>query len=171
MAHALGMKSKIIMGYKGTGDMNLAIQRGEVDGRVVSEEAAALYGPSTGMRVVVTLARKRVAQFPDAPTLFEAAALGPAQARLIDWRAGIAGLGRLIVVTPGTPQDRVDLLEKTLAETIRDPAFIAEARRLNLSANHAGADEVRAAVEQAMTTLDKSSLAEMRTIALERYYQ
>ena len=171
MADALGMKSKIIMGYKGTGDMNLAIQRGEVDGRVVSEEAAALYGPSTGMRVVVTLARKRVAQFPDVPTLFEAATLGPAQARLIDWRAGIAGLGRLIVVTPGTPQDRVDLLEKTLADTIRDPAFIAEARRLNLSANHAGAGEVRAAVEQAMTTLDKSSLAEMRTIALERYYQ
>ena len=105
------------------------------------------------------------------PTLFEAATLGPAQARLIDWRAGIAGLGRLIVVTPGTPPDRVDLLEKTLADIIRDPAFIAEVKRLNLSANHAGADEVRATVEQAMTTLDKSSLAEMRTIALERYYQ
>src|SRR5262249_3312425 len=38
MAYALGMKSKIITGYKGTGDMNLAIQRGEVDGRIVSEE-------------------------------------------------------------------------------------------------------------------------------------
>ena len=52
MAYALGMKSKIITGYKGTGGMNLAIQRGEVDGRVVSEESAALYGPSNGMRVV-----------------------------------------------------------------------------------------------------------------------
>jgi tripartite-type tricarboxylate transporter receptor subunit TctC len=171
MAHALGMKSKMIIGYKGTGDMNLAIQRGEVDGRVVSEESAALYGPSNGMRVVAALARTRVEQFPDAPTLFESAKLAPAQARLIDWRASIAGLGRLMVVTPGTPPERVDLLQKTLAEIIRDPAFVAEAKKLSLSANHAGADEVRATVEQAMTLLDKAGLAEIRQIALERYYQ
>ena len=171
MAHALGMKSKMIIGYKGTGDMNLAIQRGEVDGRVVSEESAALYGPSNGMRVVAVLARTRVEQFPDAPTLFESAKLAPAQARLIDWRASIAGLGRLMVVTPGTPPERVDLLQKTLAEIIRDPAFVAEAKKLSLSANHAGADEVRATVEQAMTLLDKAGLAEIRHIALERYYQ
>jgi tripartite-type tricarboxylate transporter receptor subunit TctC len=171
MAHALGMKSKMIVGYKGTGDMNLAIQRGEVDGRVVSEESAALYGPSNGMRVVAVLARTRVEQFPDAPTLFESAELAPAQARLIDWRASIAGLGRLMVVTPGTPPERVDLLQKSLAEIIRDPAFVAEAKKLSLSANHAGADEVRATVEQAMTLLDKAGLAEIRQIALDRYYQ
>jgi tripartite-type tricarboxylate transporter receptor subunit TctC len=168
MAHALGMKSKMIVGYKGTGDMNLAIQRGEVDGRVVSEESAALYGPSNGMRVVAVLARTRVEQFPDAPTLFESAKLAPAQARLIDWRASIAGLGRLMVVAPGTPPERVDLLQKTFAEIIRDPAFVAEAKKLSLSANHAGADEVRATVEQAMTLLDKAGLAEIRQIALER---
>jgi tripartite-type tricarboxylate transporter receptor subunit TctC len=171
MAHALGIKSKIITGYKGTGDMNLAIQRGEVDGRIVSEESAALYGPSNGMRVVATLARQRVEQFPDAPTLFEAGELTPAAARLIDWRAGIAGLGRLMLVTPGTPPDRVELLQRTFADIVRDPAFIAEARRLSLSANHAGADEVRAMVERAMTTLDAAGLAEMRNIALERYYK
>ena len=57
-SYALGIKSRIIIGYKGTADMNLAIQRGEADGRVVSEEAAALYGPGTGMRTFVTLARK-----------------------------------------------------------------------------------------------------------------
>jgi len=159
MAHALGMKSKMIIGYKGTG------------GRVVSEESAALYGASNGMRVVTVLARTRVEQFPEAPTLFEAAKLAPAQARLIDWRASIAGLGRLMVVTPGTPPERIDLLQKTLAEIIRDPAFVAEAKKLSLSANHAGADEVRATVEQAMTMLDKAGLAEIRQIALDRYYQ
>jgi tripartite-type tricarboxylate transporter receptor subunit TctC len=171
MAYALGMKSKIITGYKGTGGMNLAIQRGEVDGRVVSEESAALYGPSNGMRVVAVLARKRLEQFPDAPTLFEAAALSPAQARLIDWRASIAGLGRLVMVTPGTPQDRVELLQKAFADVIRDPEFVAEVKKLSLSANHASADEVRATVEHAMTMLDAAALAEVRQIALERYYQ
>ena len=56
--------------------MNLAIQRGEVDGRIVSEESAALYGPSNGMRFVAVLARKRVEQFPAAPTSVRGGAAG-----------------------------------------------------------------------------------------------
>src|SRR5882672_155960 len=72
MCHALGVKCRMIVGYKGTGDMNLAIQRGEVDGRVISDESAALYGSGSGMRVVTTLARKRSDKFPDVPTVFEA---------------------------------------------------------------------------------------------------
>jgi tripartite-type tricarboxylate transporter receptor subunit TctC len=171
MAYALGMKAKMITGYKGTGDMNLAIVRGEVDGRVVSEESAALYGPSNGMRAVAVLARKRVEQFPEAPTVFEAGKLTSAQARLLDWRASIAGLGRLMMVTPGTPQERIDLLRQTLAEIIGDPAFVAEVKKLSLSASHAGAEEVRATVEQAMTLLEPAGLAEVRHIVLERYYQ
>jgi len=57
MCYALGAKCKIILGYKGTGDMNLAIQRGEVDGRVISDEAAALYGPGSACVLITTLAR------------------------------------------------------------------------------------------------------------------
>jgi hypothetical protein len=41
------MKSKMIIGYKGTGDMNLAIQRGEVDGRVVSRNPRRSTGRAT----------------------------------------------------------------------------------------------------------------------------
>jgi tripartite-type tricarboxylate transporter receptor subunit TctC len=171
MAYALGIKSKIVIGYKGTAGMNLAIARGEADGRIVSEESAALYGPSNGLRVVVTLARHRVEQFPNVPTLFETAELAPAQARLIDWRAGIAGLGRVMLVTPGTPAERVEVLRRALAEVMHDPAFLTEIKRFNLSAKHAGGEEVRAAVEQALTTLDQADLVQVRDIALQRYYQ
>ena len=150
--------------------MNLAIQRGEVDGRVVSEESAALYGPCNGMRALATLARKRAEQFPSIPTIFEAAAMNPAQSRLIGWRAGIAELGRVVMVTPGTPQDRTDVLRTVFADVIGDPTFVAEVKRLSLTANYASADEVRGSVEQAMETLDGAGLAEVRDIALNRYY-
>ena len=75
------------------------------------------------------------------------------------------------MVTPGTPPDRLDLLRQAFAEVIRDGGFIAEVKKLGLSANHTGAEEVRAAIEQAMTTLDQQGLAEVRNVALERYYQ
>lgn len=170
MCYALGMKCKIIVGYKGTGDMNMAIQRAEVDGRVISDESAALYGASSGMRVVTVLARKRSDKFPDVPTIFEVAKLSPVAERLLDWRANIASIGRVILTTPGTPKERVDYLRVALAEVLRDPAFIAEMNKLNLAASYLSADEVQASVEKAMTTLDAKGLAEMKDIALNRYY-
>jgi putative tricarboxylic transport membrane protein len=169
LAHATGMKTKLIIGYKGSADMNLAIQNGEVDGRVVSDESALLYGPSSGMRIVTTLARKRTELLPDVPTVFEAAKLAPDAARLIDWRAGIAGLGRVVLATPGTPAERIALLRKSFGEIIRDPAFVAEVKKFSLSANYASSDDVHAAVEKAMT-LDEAAIAEVRQIALDRYY-
>jgi hypothetical protein len=43
-------------------------------------------------------------------------------------------------------------------------------KRLSLSVNYASAHEVRAAVDQAMDTLDKAGIAEVRDIALNRYF-
>ncbi|HYJ44646.1 MAG TPA: tripartite tricarboxylate transporter substrate-binding protein [Xanthobacteraceae bacterium] len=170
MCFALGIKCKMILGYKGTGDMNMAIQRAEVDGRVISDEAAALYGPSSGMRILTVLARKRSEKFADVPTVFEAAKLSVEAERLLDWRANIAGLGRVILTTPGTPKERVDFLRAVLADVLRDPAFIAEMNKVNLAAAYLSADDVQASVEKAMTTLDAKGLAAMKDIALNRYY-
>jgi putative tricarboxylic transport membrane protein len=170
MCYVLGAKCRIILGYKGTGDMNLAIQRGEVDGRVISDESAAFYAAPAGMGIVATLARKRSDLFPNVPTLFEAADLDAEQSRLIDWRASIASLGRVILVTPGTPQDRVDLLRKVLGEILTDPAFVAEVRKQNLAAGYLGAGQVRATVQRAMATLEEKGLARVKEIALEHYY-
>jgi tripartite-type tricarboxylate transporter receptor subunit TctC len=170
MCYALGIKCKIIVGYKGTGDMNMAIQRAEVDGRVISDESAALYGPSSGMRTLTVLARKRSEKFPDVPTVFEALKLSADAERLLDWRANIASLGRVILTTPGTPKERVDYLRAALADILRDPAFIAEMTKVNLAAGYLSADDLQASVEKAMTTLDDKGLAAMKDIALNRYY-
>ena len=171
LCYALGARCKIILGYKGTGGMNIAIQRGEVDGRVISDEAAALYAASSDMRVITVLARQRSENFPNVPTIFESGGLSKEGERLLDWRASIATLGRVILVTPGTPPDRVEYLRKELAQILQDPAFSAEMKKYNLSAGFLDARAVEATVERAMTTLDAKGLAELKEIALNRYYQ
>ena len=90
--------------------------------------------------------------------------------RLLDWRANIASLGRVILTTPGTPKERVNYLRAALADVLRDPAFIAEMTKVNLAASYLSADDVQASVEKAMTTLDAKGLADMKDIALNRYY-
>ncbi len=122
MCYAIGAKCKIILGYKGTGGMNIAIQRGEVDGRVISDEAAALYGPVSGMRVVTTLARKRSEKFPECADRVRGGQASSRRRRGCSNGAPASpSLGRIILATPGTPEDRVDLLRKALAEILRDP--------------------------------------------------
>ena len=169
LAYATGMKARMIIGYKGTGGMNIAMENGEVDGRVVTGEAAALYGPSSGMRIAVTLARTRAEQFPDVPTVFEAATVTPEAGRLLDWRAGIASLGRVINVTPGTPPDRVDYLRTVLRDILTDPDFIEEMKRSKLSVGYASGGEVAAMMTRAMT-IDQDTLALIKDIIINRYY-
>lgn len=170
LAYATNMKAKIVIGYKGTAGMNLAMETGEIDARVVTDEAAALYGPSSGMRVVATLARKRAEQFPDAPTIFEAVRLTPDAERILDWRAGIASLGRVINMTPGVPRDRVDFMRAKLREILTDPDFIAEAKKMNLSAGYASAGDLGDMMARAIRTLDAKGLAELKDIVVNRYY-
>ncbi len=105
------------------------------------------------------------------PTIFESGGLSKEGERLLDWRASIATLGRVILVTPGTPPDRVEYLRKELALILQDPAFSAEMKKYNLSAGFLDARAVEATVERAMTTLDAKGLAELKDIALNRYYQ
>ncbi len=170
LAAATGMKTRLVIGYKGTGGMLLAMENGEVDGRVVSDESAALVGPSSGMRVMAILARKRSAQFPNAPTIFEAVKLDANSEYMLDWRADLASLGRLLLVTPGTPQDRIDLLRSEFADILADPAVLAEVKKLGLSVSYAPGEAVQGMIAKVMTALDAKGLAEVKDITLNRYY-
>ena len=76
----------------------------------------------------------------------------------------------MILVTPGTPQDRVDLLRKLLGEILTDPAFVAEAKKQNLSAGYIDAERVRVTVASAMATLDDKELSQVKEITLDSYY-
>jgi tripartite-type tricarboxylate transporter receptor subunit TctC len=170
LAHATGMKTKIVLGYAGSGGMNLAIENGEADGRVVSDESAALFARDGRFRVMTVLARNRGEQFPDAPTIFEGSKLTPEGARMIEWRADIAALGRLIVSTPGVPADKVAALRSAFAGALNDPDTIAEIRRRSLSPGFASGEDVDAMVKNALIMLDEPALVEVRKVVLEKYY-
>lgn len=168
--YALGIKTRIIPGYKGSGSMNLAIENGEVDGRVISEEAAARFVHGGKLRVIATLARERGEQFPNVPTVFEAAKISPDKARWIDWRAGIASLGRLLVTTPGTPKARVAYLRRVMKQILTDPDFVAAVKKRRLTMGYASGPEVAKRVDAALNTLNAKQIAEIKDVALNRYY-
>ena len=170
LAFATGMKAKIVLGYKGSPAINLSMESGETDARVVSDEAAALFVRASKLRVVGTLARQRSEQFPAVPTVFQHSPLTREGERMLDWRAGVAALGRLIVSTPGVPSDRLAVLRAAFKDVLADPEVISEIRRRSLSPGYASGEQVADMVAKAMTSLDEAALSVVREVIGERYY-
>ena len=126
---ALKMKCRVVMGYGGSNQAALAVTKGEMDSIYVSDTSANNYVKSGQNRAVAAISRKRSRFFPDVPTIFEAANLGPEQAWLIDFRANVEDLGRILVVPPGMSASRLAFLQEAVRKTLVDPDMVAEGER------------------------------------------
>jgi tripartite-type tricarboxylate transporter receptor subunit TctC len=135
----LGLKFRIITGYPGGGEQDLALERGEVQCRAIT--IAAFFGrePFTSwhktgfVRVLLQTARQRNPKIPDVPTVFELMdqyKTSDLSRRFATVYLGAGGFGSWpIVSTPGVPADRVRLLRDAYAATLKDPEFLDEARK------------------------------------------
>jgi len=107
---ALKLTCKVVIGYKGSAEVALAVQRGEMDAEYVSDTSANNYVKSGQAIAVAAMGRSKSRFFPDVPTVFEALKLTPEQEQWFDFRTDLDDLGRILVTTPGIdrsePQSR-----------------------------------------------------------------
>ena len=131
----IGTKFRIVLGYNGVNDLNLAMERGEIQARgaswisVVTQAPQYISGKKLKPLVVDGLTRDPL--LPDVPTLLELASSENEKAavRLI---SGAGEFGRAVFLPPGVPQERVAALRRAFDETMQDPDFLAEADRLQI---------------------------------------
>jgi tripartite-type tricarboxylate transporter receptor subunit TctC len=126
---ALQLDCQIILGYKGTSDIAVALERGELDGLYLSDSSAANFSSRGQARAVASMARVRSALLPDVPTVFEQAKLTPDQEWWLDFRANLNDLGRILVTTPGVPAARLEFLRAAVKRALTNPALIAEGEK------------------------------------------
>ncbi len=126
---ALSLDCKVILGFKSTSEVALAIGRGEVDAIYTSDPAAINYVNTGTARAVATMARTRSLFFPDLPTIFEAVPLTPDQQWWFDFRSKVDNLGRILIVPPGMAEARLAYLQKAVKQALSEPALIAEGAR------------------------------------------
>jgi len=153
IAHA-GARFKLVRGYKGTADIILALERGEVDivgayglpgmlashpGWVNNAEAVILWQCS--------LARHRL--LPSVPALPELATddEGRGVLRAV---ASTGDIGRSILTTPDVPAERLAALRKAFADMLHDPDFIAAAAQRKLMLDPATGEEMDAIVDETL---------------------
>jgi tripartite-type tricarboxylate transporter receptor subunit TctC len=154
MNNVLGTKFKLIMGYKGSNDAQLAVERGEVEGHSTSWTAVKVahpdWRPEKKINVVVQFSVKRHPEMADVPTVVELAKTDE-QRKILSAVVNAAEIGTAFFTTPGAPPDRVEALRRAFDATMKDPEFLAEAERLKLSVGPLTGEELQKVVAEVST--------------------
>jgi tripartite-type tricarboxylate transporter receptor subunit TctC len=145
MRNLFGAKVRLVTGYPGGNDINLAMERGEVDGRC-GWSWSSLKSQKNWLRQINPLAQFAVeknAELPNVPWAIERAANDEARQVLRLLTAG-QFLGRPFFSTPDLPADRKAALRAAFDATMKDPQFLAEAEKIDLEVTPVAASAIDA---------------------------
>ena len=142
-----GTQFKIVSGYPGGGDIMIALERREVDGRG-SNSWASLKANNPGwikdgkVNILFQVGPRREADLPGPPLLTELAQ-NDEQRQILEVVSGDAAVGRPVLTAPDVPVERVRALRKAFDDTMRDPAFLEAAKKANMYINPIGGEELQ----------------------------
>lgn len=148
--NVFGAKIRLATGFPGTTDITLAMQRGEVDGLcgISWSTIKARYPEWVAQKkihILLQAAPKRDPELPNVPMAADFART-PEQKQILDMVIANEVLARPFVAPPGIPADREAVLRRAFDETMKDPAFLADARKTMIDINPVSGPEVDAIV-------------------------
>lgn len=162
---ALGLPIHLVSGYKGTADIRLGAESGELAGgcwgwdSIKATWSRALDSGEAIM--VVQMVSKPHPDLPKVPLAISYAKSDDAR-QLIESGVTIPAItNRPYVVTPGTPKDRVQMLRKAFDATMKDPEFVADAKKSRIDLEPIGGAEVQKMVAD-MFNLSPALIAKLR---------
>ena len=150
---AVGINVKQVLGYPDTPSIYLAVERGEVDGRMfdfssVKANKPQWLAPQSGFRILLQFARvTRHPELPDVPTARELALNDAARALIAFAEAPLLAMARPFAAPPGVPEERAQALRAAFLAAHGDARFREEAERLGLDISPVGGEDVVRAIE------------------------
>jgi tripartite-type tricarboxylate transporter receptor subunit TctC len=157
LEETVGAKFNTVLGYAGGTEIDLAVEKNEVVCRAHSVSAHFGREPfdtwhKRGFdRHLITTSRKRLPQDPDMPTLteiFDQYKVSENSRRLAKVLLAAGDFGRPMMVTPGTPADRVKILRDAYAKVLTDPAALEEAKKGRMDVDPATGEELEGLVKE-----------------------
>jgi tripartite-type tricarboxylate transporter receptor subunit TctC len=142
-----GTKFKIVPGYPGGNDVNLAMERGEVGGRGSNSWASwkathADWITQKKIYILVQIALARSPELADVPLMTDLAR-NEDDRKVLAFVSADTEINRAVVTTPDTPPERVDALRRAFDATMKDPLFLAEAQKAGIDINSSTGEEAQ----------------------------
>lgn len=157
LKEAIGLPMRVVAGYKGTADMRVAVESGEMDGLCgfswVSVRSTWRRAVESGQAIIMLQsAPKAHADLPKVP-LSISFAKTPEARQLIE--AGVHQPGAITYsysLPPNTPKERVQVLRRAFMHAVKDPDLLNDANRANLEIAPASGEEIAQAIEKMFKT-------------------
>ncbi|HZS64509.1 MAG TPA: tripartite tricarboxylate transporter substrate-binding protein [Xanthobacteraceae bacterium] len=155
----LGTKFKVVLGYPGGNTIELAMERGEVEGR----GAVVWSGLKAGwpqwiqekkVNILVQIALKKEPDLPDVPLLTDLART-PDELKVMRFLSADSAMGFPVTAPPGIPADRLAALRKAFMDTMNDPEFLKAVEQRKLDIEPSSGEEVQRIVEDITSTPDE----------------
>jgi tripartite-type tricarboxylate transporter receptor subunit TctC len=162
---ALGLPVQVVSGYKGTSQIRLAAESGEIAGACFSWESMRVTwrkSLETGDAVpVVQIVPKAFADLSKVPLAIDLAKTDEARRLILVGVQNSSAFARPFALPPGTPKDRVQILHRAFHAVLKDPAFLAETKKANLSIDPVTGEEMSKLVAEVFA-LDAATLGKLK---------
>ena len=148
----LDLPIQLVEGYKGTAEIRLAADAGELQGSCWAWESMKVNWASgfqsRDVNVVLQVTAKKIPDLPNVPLALDLAKSEEARQLLKAGAIDPAAIVRVYVTTPRTPKDRLQILRSAFMNTLSDPEFLAETKKTNLDVNPLTGEEVKKIVDE-----------------------
>jgi tripartite-type tricarboxylate transporter receptor subunit TctC len=154
MRHILGYKYRVVTGYQSGADIDLAMQRGETQGRA----NIAWYGIKTRnaewlregkISLLYQMGLKRHPDIPAEVPLSLDLTRTPVERQMLELKFSANDVGYAFMAPPETPAERVAALRAAMTAAVNDPAFRADAAREKIEVDPVAGAEVEAIIRNA----------------------
>lgn len=149
----LGAKFSVVLGYRSTPDVEFAMERGEVQGKIgwtwgsLNSGRTIDYVPSGKVRVIIQLGLRKSPLIPDDVPAAIDLARNEDDRQVMSFMFGSGELGNPVFMGPGVPADRVAAMRAAYFKTLSDPRFIELAKRQNLPLDPVSGEELKRTVD------------------------
>ena len=168
---ALNLPIQLIEGFKGTSNIRVAAEGGEVDGGCwtwASIRTTWASGLESGMvKAIVQVNEKKAEDIPQVPNAIDFARTPDARLLIESGIHAPSAILRAYALPPGTPKGRVDLLRNAFNATMKDAEFLAEMKKSKLEINALTGAEVDAFVKK-LFQMDAKNVAKIRDVLVPK---
>jgi tripartite-type tricarboxylate transporter receptor subunit TctC len=164
--NVLKTKFKIIAGYKGSGEIMLAMERGEAEGVCLSWDTLKTLKPDWiadgRLKPIVQMSMERMADLKDIPTAIEFAKTDTDR-KMLALYFGPNEMGRPYMGPPDVPADRLQAMRRAFDQTMKDPAYLEEAKSQKMEVDPMTGEEM-ATLLKSMYTSPPELVAQLKAI-------
>ena len=150
----LGTRFKMVEGYRGAGDILIAIDRGEVHGVCMSlgQFRTSEQKFKTGkLHYILRAEESELPGVPNVPSVYDFAKTDE-QKQLMRFIFSSTEFGRPLLFPPGVPKDRVDFMRQAIERAAKNPDLLAEAEKMKLDMTYRPPQHLEEVVSQLYAT-------------------